>query len=52
MTGERTSQSRTVPDETLGATIDDILSSHANHYQMTPFEERPIVDIRLEFIES
>jgi hypothetical protein len=52
MTGDRTSQSRTVPEEALSSTLDDIVSSFCNHYQMTPFEERPVVDIRIEFIES
>jgi hypothetical protein len=49
VTGERTHQSRTVPEEALSATVNDILSSHCNHYATTPAEERPVVEIRIEF---
>jgi hypothetical protein len=42
---------RVVPEEDLAATLDDILSSHANHYATTPADERPVVDIRIEWTE-
>jgi|HubBroStandDraft_6_1064221.scaffolds.fasta_scaffold214867_4 hypothetical protein len=40
---------RVVPEEELSATLDDILSSHSNHYRTTPADERMIVDVRIEF---
>ena len=52
MTGERTSQSHTVPEAALSSTLDDIVSSFCDHYEMTPFEERPVVDIKIEFLEA
>jgi hypothetical protein len=51
LTGERSVNRHIIPEEALTETLDDIVSSYADHYQMTPFEERDVVDIRFEFLE-
>lgn len=42
---------RTVPERDLHAEVDSLIATFCDHYSDTPSERRPVVTMRIEFVD-